>query len=376
MALLSLCIVLLIALSDSESVYYGVSDTATYSGAKSACSGLNGVTVTGQLATWGSDEEFDAIKEVRSQLSWSSWVGLNDLNGEANWQFVDGDTSYCKLTDSAGTCDELNEWAAGEPNNVNDEDCAELYSGGDLNDEACSDEQPFICEIIIDGDYYSNTFYIGVESNKNYADAKLDCAGLDSINVEAQLATFSNSSDFEEIKSVMNDLGADAWIGLDDLNSEANWQFVDGDTSYCYETDSAGTCDELNQWDDGEPNDYGNNEDCAEILTSGYLNDRVCSAQRAYICEIIIDGDTSVETGTNIAAPIDEIPNNPIPNLPLSSPSDNIYIFEFTSNKSVILFVSVLLNVVFIGCVCYSMIKLTTKIPIDTYSKVDIDEKI
>ena len=139
-------------------------------------------------------------------------------------------------------------------------------------------------------------------------------------------------------------------------------------------THSGGDCDSLPQWNPGEPNDAGNNEDCGEMYDSGLINDVSCTNTNSFICEIIITGSTSVE----ISKP-DPIPNNnPIPNSPFKSPSDNIYILEFNSTKDIALIASVLLNIVFIGCIIHSMIK--SKQSPGVYAKVDIgdidDEKL
>ena len=79
---------------------------------------------------------------------------------------------------------------------------------------------------------HSDSLYVGVSSGKNYATAKSNCADLSFIS--GQLATWSSSADFNAIRSVRSQIGSNSWVGLDDLNSEANWKFVDGDTDYWY----------------------------------------------------------------------------------------------------------------------------------------------
>ncbi|XP_048377969.1 asialoglycoprotein receptor 1-like isoform X2 [Stegostoma tigrinum] len=65
------------------------------------------------------------------------------------------------------------------------------------------------------------------------------------------------------------------WIGLADHKIENNWQWEDG-TDY-----------ETNQkfWSEGEPNDAGNQEDCAHMNVYGLWNDNVCSSKFFFICE-------------------------------------------------------------------------------------------
>ncbi|XP_068034969.1 hepatic lectin-like [Anomalospiza imberbis] len=65
------------------------------------------------------------------------------------------------------------------------------------------------------------------------------------------------------------------WIGLTDRNSEGNWEWVDG-------TDSKSS---FTFWREGEPNDSGNNEDCAHLWISGKWNDVHCTFECFFVCE-------------------------------------------------------------------------------------------
>uniref|UniRef100_A0A8C5N5E3 C-type lectin domain-containing protein n=1 Tax=Leptobrachium leishanense TaxID=445787 RepID=A0A8C5N5E3_9ANUR len=66
------------------------------------------------------------------------------------------------------------------------------------------------------------------------------------------------------------------WIGLNDMEDEGKWGWIDGTD---YNTS-------VKFWKKGEPNDYGKNEDCAMIHTTGEWNDSPCTYSDSYaICE-------------------------------------------------------------------------------------------
>ncbi|MFM7200126.1 MAG: CotH kinase family protein, partial [Myxococcota bacterium] len=62
------------------------------------------------------------------------------------------------------------------------------------------------------------------------------------------------------------------WLGANDLEEEGVWRWADGSPVL------------YTHWGAGEPNNSGE-EDCAELVTTGYWNDLPCSVGRASVCE-------------------------------------------------------------------------------------------
>uniref|UniRef100_A0A087YB48 C-type lectin domain-containing protein n=1 Tax=Poecilia formosa TaxID=48698 RepID=A0A087YB48_POEFO len=75
----------------------------------------------------------------RSVLQSGYWIGLRDVEEEGVWKWVDG----TRLTDGF--------WNVGEPNNLNNEDCAAVYPNSNpfmsWNDAPCNYNLKWICEM-------------------------------------------------------------------------------------------------------------------------------------------------------------------------------------------------------------------------------------
>jgi hypothetical protein len=134
------------AIFAQQKIFVGVNTLVNYDAAKAACE--NGAALTlsgGQLATWGSVEEYAKLVGIRNGMSKDAYIGLNDITQEGKWRFIDGDTSYCDDFDGTD-CDNIPQWSPGEPNDLGSEDVAEILSNGKLNDIGHADNNAYICE--------------------------------------------------------------------------------------------------------------------------------------------------------------------------------------------------------------------------------------
>ncbi|KAG7313984.1 hypothetical protein KOW79_022480 [Hemibagrus wyckioides] len=106
-------------------------------------------------------------------------------------------------------------------------------------------------------------------TEKTWNESRQDCRQR-----EADLVIINST---EEQKFIAKQLDwRRAWIGLTDRDTEGVWKWVDNTpltTAY---------------WDEGQPNNEHNQEDCAEIMgfpETKPWNDRNCSDSKLWVCE-------------------------------------------------------------------------------------------
>ncbi|KAK2865587.1 hypothetical protein Q7C36_001643 [Tachysurus vachellii] len=116
--------------------------------------------------------------------------------------------------------------------------------------------------------FNSHVYYISTQK-KNWDNSRRDCKrrGADLVIINSK----------EEQVFIATHLKSNrAWIGLSDTDTEGVWKWVDGSpltTAY---------------WDEGEPNNDKDHEDCGEIMghpEEKNWNDRRCSDNELWVCE-------------------------------------------------------------------------------------------
>ena len=87
-----------------------------------------------------------------------------------------------------------------------------------------------------------------------------------------QLASVQSAS--ENARLVTAAAGNRVWIGGTDAASEGTWKWS-----------STGTPLSYTNWNSKEPNDWGGNEDCVEVNSSGKWNDCNCAKRFKFVCD-------------------------------------------------------------------------------------------
>jgi len=188
---------------------YKMTDKLEWPAAKSKCEAWNAHLVTIDDAL---ENEF-----IKKTFAENLWIGYNDREQEGR---------YVWTTDPAT---------------------------GDL---------PAVCS---DGYFYNGHCYKPI-SNTDWDDAKTTC--------EAWGGYLATIEDADENKYIMDQFNQYTykWIGLNDKTTEGTWAWSHGASDY-------------RNWKNGEPNDHDGNEDCIELKGAGKWNDAKCTNKHGAICE-------------------------------------------------------------------------------------------
>ncbi|XP_066580076.1 C-type mannose receptor 2-like [Amia ocellicauda] len=209
------------------------------------------------LASIDNAEELDRLLNAAdSAYTGQAWIGLYyEMN---SWQW--------SLTESAfyrGVQLEYHMWRLGEPNNHGGkENCGVTDIYGQWRDFVCGVQLAFIC--------YEETSnatqrYVLIDKAKNWTEAQRFCR-----KNYTDLVSVRNQSENEEVMKAAN--GQNMWIGL----FRDPWKWSDQrNFSFC-------------NWNPGEPNNYGGNENCGTVYlwmaVSGTWGDIPCSWSLPFFC--------------------------------------------------------------------------------------------
>ncbi|XP_050405448.2 macrophage mannose receptor 1 [Patella vulgata] len=237
------------------------------------------------------------------------WIGLNDRISEGNFTWLDDNTQL-----------NYTFWGTGQPNNVNNsENCVYLQGArftGRWLDFDCSKKLNFICQkparqskistpaptmasifnpkcgLFWEDNPHSPYCYQFRKELLSWADAADSCR-----HEGGTLASITSIQEQYYITGRMKGTTSiiSMWIGLSDRSQKGGWNWED-DSPLAY----------LN-WDAGEPNNYGGEEDCgAMLIFTSRWNDYNCNKRNGYICKKM--GRTMVATTTPKPTPTPSVP--------------------------------------------------------------------
>jgi hypothetical protein len=118
---------------------------------------------------------------------------------------------------------------------------------------------------------YNSRSYWFCTNTRSWKTARDNC-----MNQGYNLVTIGDSA---ENSFVDTNLAGSGWIGFTDQNTPDKYS-TEGTFKW-----QSGRAIPYTNWNGGEPNDSGGNEDCTELGDGGGWNDVSCTATRAYVCE-------------------------------------------------------------------------------------------
>jgi len=119
--------------------YLFVNTVKTWAQASTACSGVGGGLQGYHLVVINDQAEEDFLDSQEASLGLTKWwIGYSDQATEGVWQWTGGFSTFTK-------------WKIGQPDNLNNQDCAVDRSGGTTepsswSDEGCGTNHVFVCE--------------------------------------------------------------------------------------------------------------------------------------------------------------------------------------------------------------------------------------
>ena len=120
-----------------------------------------------------------------------------------------------------------------------------------------------------------NKEYLVHVGRKTYAEALEYCKTKGGKLVEPKSAQANN--DIVDLAKAIGIQGNNIWIGINDISLEGTMTYASDGKNPTY-----------SNWNPGQPNDSGNNEDCGFLWNQYELKwgDAPCSSKMSFICEL------------------------------------------------------------------------------------------
>jgi hypothetical protein len=190
----------------------------------------------------------------------------DDANaGQADFDH-DGTGDACDDADGDRVLDAVDNCPSQSNRNQANADATSAFSCADAECEAQSG-----CHLMRSS--AGNAFLVCADRRATWAQARAFCQ-----NFGGDLALIADGGENDEVLRTVDFFAPDAaWIGIADQVDEGHFLGVDGHDPV------------FTNWNDGEPNDAGGNEDCAQLRLNGLWNDARCDTKLPFVCEAIPD---------------------------------------------------------------------------------------
>ncbi|GBP56423.1 Hemolymph lipopolysaccharide-binding protein [Eumeta japonica] len=276
--------------SSEQAVYKVHKQVKSWYGAQTTCA-REGATLFYPETTDETTVMLKLLEDAGVNNSHFSWVGAHDIFSEGTFVNLN-DEKLCYAP-----------WVSGEPNNYKNEDCV-AQQRGLICDLWCSRLYSFICKKLLPSRYNSvcrthDLAYVPNSDNsscykihiqpKTWPQAYATCKAE-----ESRLAIVNSHHEADFLVQLMNNIpheqirvpyyNGHLSIGFHDLFEEGEYLTIQGET-----LEQAN----YNEWQGGQPNDAGGNEDCGSISRDGKLNDINCETVTLFICERNITSDAN-----------------------------------------------------------------------------------
>ncbi|XP_063048519.1 macrophage mannose receptor 1-like, partial [Engraulis encrasicolus] len=255
-------------------VYYqvNVNSALTWHQARMSCQQQDS-----DLLSITEPQEQTFISGITNELQTTLWIGLNQLNSESGWQWVDGNPfSYLR-------------WGSGQPNPAPGWSCASLITAQNYEwqNKLCSRRHGYICQkrttisatatpappVACNAPWisYAGHCYFLNRTKNTWKDANAQC-----IAGGGHLASIHN---IEEQSFVLSQLGYretdKLWIGLNDKKTQLLFEWSDHSRVM------------FTAWDVQEPSHHRSEEEDCVLMggKDGKWGDASCEEQNGFICK-------------------------------------------------------------------------------------------
>ena len=210
---------------------------------------------------------------IKSQSNNEVWIGYTDMppyglgKGTKQYRWITG----CSSPYNKG-------WNDGEPNNGgNNEDCTLINSNSKWDDRPCQSAYQCACQYTLlcasgwvnyEGNCYLFNSVRTWDQCNAYCPTSYPGATMLCVNKQTETAWIKSQSNNE------------VWIGYTDMPP---YGLGKGTKQYRWVTGCSSPY--INGWNDGEPNNGGNNEDCTLINSNSKWDDRPCQSTYQCACQ-------------------------------------------------------------------------------------------